>query len=213
MVAAVAGSFFTAAQRPRTFSRTADTSRGSPMRGFKTLLSVSALFASAVLVSGSLAPAANAQVVISVQPNCPYGYYDYAPYACSPMGYYGSGYFYNGIFLGMGPWSGWGYNHGWGGHRFSGEAADAITAAAEWAANRGFSGGGGRGAMHGGGGGHAMAAHGGGGGSHAMAAHGGGGAQHGGGGPHGGGGGGQHGGGGGQHGGGGSHGGGGGGHR
>ena len=37
------------------------------------------------------------------------------------MGYYGPGYFYNGIFLGMGPWGGWGYSHGWGGHRFVSE--------------------------------------------------------------------------------------------
>jgi len=37
------------------------------------------------------------------------------------MGYYGPGYFYNGIFLGMGPWAGWGYGHGWGGHRFGGD--------------------------------------------------------------------------------------------
>ena len=50
---------------------------------------------------------------------CAYGYYGYAPYACAPYGYYGPGYFYNGIFLGMGPWGGWGYSHGWGSHRFS----------------------------------------------------------------------------------------------
>jgi hypothetical protein len=34
------------------------------------------------------------------------------------MGYYGSGHFYNGIFVGMGPWTGWGYGHGSGSHRF-----------------------------------------------------------------------------------------------
>ena len=56
---------------------------------------------------------------IGIQPVCQYGYYDYAPYACTPYGFYGPGYFYNGIFLGMGPWAGWGYGHGWGGHRFS----------------------------------------------------------------------------------------------
>ncbi len=52
-----------------------------------------------------MAPPAHAQIVVNlgVQPNCPYGYYDYAPYQCAPMGFYGSGYFYNGIFLGMGP--------------------------------------------------------------------------------------------------------------
>ncbi len=102
------------------------------MRGFKTLLSVSALFASAVLVSGSLAPAANAQVVISVQPNCPYGYYDYAPYACSPMGYYGSGYFYNGIFLAWVPGRAGVITTAGAGIASAAKAADAITAAAEW---------------------------------------------------------------------------------
>ncbi|MGA1984432.1 MAG: hypothetical protein ABSG84_18430 [Acidobacteriaceae bacterium] len=85
------------------------------MRGLKTLVSTTAL-----LVGLALAPAAQAQISISigVPPVCSYGYYGYAPYACAPMGYYGSGYFYNGIFLGMGPWAGWGYGHGWGGHRF-----------------------------------------------------------------------------------------------
>ncbi|MGC2619912.1 MAG: hypothetical protein WA414_12785, partial [Acidobacteriaceae bacterium] len=58
-------------------------------------------------------------VVIGVQPVCSYGYYDYAPYECAPVGFYGPGYFYNGIFLGMGPWAGWGYGHGWGSHRFT----------------------------------------------------------------------------------------------
>ncbi len=85
------------------------------MRGIKILVSTTALLAGL-----ALAPAARAQIEIQVgvQPVCPYGYYGYAPYQCAPMGYYGSGYFYNGIFLGMGPWAGWGYSHGWGGHRF-----------------------------------------------------------------------------------------------
>jgi hypothetical protein len=86
------------------------------MRGLTTLLSTAALLAGI-----ALAPSANAQISINigVQPVCSYGYYGYAPYACAPMGYYGSGYFYNGIFVGMGPWAGWGYEHGWGGHRFA----------------------------------------------------------------------------------------------
>src|ERR1700760_2576093 len=46
-------------------------------------------------------------------PNCPYGYYNYAPYACAPYGYYGPGWFTNGLFIGVGPWYGWGYR-GWG---------------------------------------------------------------------------------------------------
>ena len=86
------------------------------MRGLKVLLGSAALLAGL-----ALAPMAKAQIEvgIGIQPVCQYGYYDYAPYACSPYGYYGPGYFYNGIFLGMGPWANWGYGHGWGGHRFS----------------------------------------------------------------------------------------------
>ena len=85
------------------------------MRGLKTLLSSTALLAGL-----AMAPAAHAQISIGIgiQPVCQYGYYDYAPYACSPYGFYGPGYFYNGIFLGMGPWAGWGYGNGWGSHRF-----------------------------------------------------------------------------------------------
>ena len=85
------------------------------MRGLKILLGTTALIAGLTLAS-----AAHAQVVvdIGIQPTCSYGYYDYAPYACAPSGFYGPGYFYNGIFLGMGPWAGWGYGHGWGSHRF-----------------------------------------------------------------------------------------------
>src|ERR1700679_237522 len=88
------------------------------MRGIRYLFATSALFAGL-----AIAPAAQAQLVvdIGVQPVCSYGYYGYAPYACAPYGYYGPGYFYNGIFLGMGPWGGWGYSHGWGGHRFVNE--------------------------------------------------------------------------------------------
>jgi hypothetical protein len=66
-------------------------------------------------------PTVHAQVNISINPPvCSYGYYDYAPYGCAPSGFYGPGYFYNGIFLGVGPWESWGYNHGWGSHRFNG---------------------------------------------------------------------------------------------
>jgi hypothetical protein len=64
---------------------------------------------------------AQVQVIIGAQPPvCQYGYYDYAPYACVDEGFYGPEYFYNGIFLGVGPWRNWGYKHGWGGHRFVG---------------------------------------------------------------------------------------------
>jgi hypothetical protein len=90
------------------------------MRGVKVLLSGAAIF-----VSMALMPKANAQISVGIDlggppPVCQWGYYDYAPYSCAPAGYYGDGYFYNGIFLGVGPWSNWGYAHGWGGHRFAG---------------------------------------------------------------------------------------------
>lgn len=88
------------------------------MFGLKALLGGTALFAAL-----AFAPASHAQVVIGIggpPPVCPYGYYEYPPYSCAPVGFYGPGYFYNGIFLGVGPWANWGYGHGWGGHRFIG---------------------------------------------------------------------------------------------
>ena len=47
---------------------------------------------------------AQISVSIGVEPSCPYGYYDYAPYRCSPNGYYGPSYFNGGAFIGVGPW-------------------------------------------------------------------------------------------------------------
>ncbi len=53
-------------------------------------------------------PKVQAQVSVGVEiggaPNCPYGYYDYAPYACSPYGYYGPEWFTGGVFIGAGTW-------------------------------------------------------------------------------------------------------------
>jgi hypothetical protein len=51
-------------------------------------------------------PKAEAQVSVNigVAPECPYGYYDVAPYACAPAGYYGPEWFTGGIFIGAGPW-------------------------------------------------------------------------------------------------------------
>jgi hypothetical protein len=117
---------------------TADTLRGSIMHGLKALLGTTALLAGL-----AMAPAAKAQVVvgIGIQPVCSYGYYDYAPYACSPMGFYGPGYFYNGIFLGMGPWAGWGYGHGWGSHRFVAAGGGSYRGGGGAAAARGHYGG------------------------------------------------------------------------
>ena len=88
------------------------------MPSLKTLLGTAAL-----LMGLAIVPTAQGQISIGINlggppPVCTYGYYDYAPYACAPYGFYGPGYFYNGIFLGVGPWAGWGYAHGWGSHRF-----------------------------------------------------------------------------------------------
>jgi hypothetical protein len=101
----------------RQFNNVAPWARRLAMR--------SLMLAGAAILLAPLAmvPAAKAQIVIGVgvnPPMCSYGYYNYAPYGCAPMGFYGPGYFYNGIFLGVGPWANWGYGHGWGEHRFSG---------------------------------------------------------------------------------------------
>ncbi len=51
-------------------------------------------------------PIAQAQisVAIGVAPDCPYGYYDTAPYGCAPTGYYGPEWFNDNVFIGAGPW-------------------------------------------------------------------------------------------------------------
>ena len=69
------------------------------------------LLALAVLALGvclATAPKAAAQVSVNVNlgpaPDCPYGYYDVAPYGCAPYGYYGPEWFVGGAFVGAGPW-------------------------------------------------------------------------------------------------------------
>jgi hypothetical protein len=47
---------------------------------------------------------AQVSVHIGPAPVCPYGYYDYAPYACAPYGYYGPEWFSGGVFIGAGAW-------------------------------------------------------------------------------------------------------------
>jgi len=51
-------------------------------------------------------PRAEAQIVagFGAAPECPYGYYDYAPYSCAPYGYYGPEWFEGDVFIGAGPW-------------------------------------------------------------------------------------------------------------
>jgi hypothetical protein len=43
-------------------------------------------------------------VNLGAAPVCRYGYYNYAPYACAPAGFYGADWFSGGVFLGAGPW-------------------------------------------------------------------------------------------------------------
>ena len=59
--------------------------------------------AAATLMPSTIAPSQIA-VGIGVAPECPYGYFDYAPYDCAPYGYYGPDWFTGGVFLGAGPW-------------------------------------------------------------------------------------------------------------
>src|SRR5277367_991346 len=61
------------------------------------------VIASAMLSGVSSTPA-QVSVNIGVAPVCPYGYFPYAPYDCSPYGYYGPDWFTGGIFIGAGPW-------------------------------------------------------------------------------------------------------------
>ena|SRR5271170_8250896 len=72
------------------------------MHGFKVL----ALVAVAGLFIAANTPKTQAQVSveIGVAPECPYGYYEAAPYGCAPYGYYGPSWYNSGVFIGAGPW-------------------------------------------------------------------------------------------------------------
>lgn len=72
------------------------------MRGFGFLV----IAAVAAIGFTTTTPKAQAQVSvdIGVAPECPYGYYDVAPYSCAPTGYYGPEWFSGGVFIGAGPW-------------------------------------------------------------------------------------------------------------
>ncbi len=67
------------------------------------------ILAAAACTSGllpAMSSLADAQVSIDIglAPDCPYGYYDVAPYSCAPAGYYGPEWFNGDVFLGAGPW-------------------------------------------------------------------------------------------------------------
>jgi hypothetical protein len=68
-----------------------------------TTLALSA-FAATLLLAASSRTGAQVSVSIGPEPDCPYGYYDYAPYACAPYGYYGPEWFNGGVFIGAGRW-------------------------------------------------------------------------------------------------------------
>src|SRR5664280_3463648 len=72
------------------------------MTGFK-LVALGAFVGCAMIATAPKAPA-QIGVEIGVAPECPYGYYDAAPYGCAPYGYYGSEWFKGGAFVGAGPW-------------------------------------------------------------------------------------------------------------
>jgi hypothetical protein len=76
--------------------------RGVYMKGFK-FVALAAFVGCAMIATVPKAPAQIA-VEIGVAPECPYGYYDAAPYDCAPYGYYGPEWFTGGVFLGAGPW-------------------------------------------------------------------------------------------------------------
>ncbi|HUX28774.1 MAG TPA: hypothetical protein VMV39_08295 [Terracidiphilus sp.] len=80
------------------------------MKGFR-ILAVAAL-ASLGFAGAAQKSAAQISINIGVAPVCPYGYFDYAPYSCAPIGYYGPQWFTGGVFIGAGPWF-----HGPGGFR------------------------------------------------------------------------------------------------
>jgi hypothetical protein len=72
------------------------------MSGFKSLaLALVAGFACTTTI-----PTTQAQINITIgaAPDCPYGYYDVAPYSCAPYGYYGPEWFTGGVFIGAGQW-------------------------------------------------------------------------------------------------------------
>jgi len=70
------------------------------------MFSFLALVGVAAIGFNTTAPQARAQVnvEIGVAPDCPYGYYDAAPYGCAPTGYYGPEWFNGDGFIGAGPW-------------------------------------------------------------------------------------------------------------
>jgi hypothetical protein len=72
------------------------------MRGFRFL--VFAAVAGVCITASPSKAQAQISINIGVAPECPYGYYDAAPYNCAPAGYYGPEWFSGDVFIGAGPW-------------------------------------------------------------------------------------------------------------
>jgi hypothetical protein len=73
----------------------------------KKIYAVTALACAAALSNGCVVPDTYSTQVsagVGLAPDCPYGYFDYAPYDCAPYGYYGPDWFIGGAFIGAGPW-------------------------------------------------------------------------------------------------------------
>jgi hypothetical protein len=75
-------------------------------RIFMSKLKFLAFTAVAAGLLAMTAPTTEAQISVNIggAPDCPYGYYDYAPYSCAPYGYYGPEWFNGGVFVGAGKW-------------------------------------------------------------------------------------------------------------
>ncbi len=77
------------------------------MKTFKALRSLG-LTVVAIGLTAAGVSVSRAQISLNINvgtpPVCPYGYFDYAPYACAPYGYYGPEWFVGGVFVGAGPW-------------------------------------------------------------------------------------------------------------
>ena len=107
------------------------------MQGLKILLGSAALLAGMALTPQRLNRKSPSALTLVCLPYASLGYYEAPPYACAPYGFYGPGYFYNGIFLGVRPWAGWGYAHGWGGHRFIADGGGRYHGRGGYEANHG----------------------------------------------------------------------------
>ena len=56
------------------------------------------------LAPGTAGAPAQINFDIGVAPDCPYGYYDYAPHNCAPDGNFGPEWFRGDLFIGAGQW-------------------------------------------------------------------------------------------------------------